>query len=109
MRLILSLYSKRAEAENEHPESISGPQVTSLLGTCNRQPSPPLGEQELPFQLHKAISISNERVSKEYPASLFTAKQKGITHSTLFPMAFGWGREGSQITTYSHQSMWNRC
>jgi len=100
--LIPSLLCERAESENEHPESISRLQVTSLLGTCNRQPSPPPGEQELPFQLHKAISISDERVSKEYPASLFAAKQKGITHSTLFPMTFGWRREGSQITTYSH-------
>lgn len=44
----------------------------------------------LPFQLHESIRISDERVSNEYPASLFPAKQKGITHSTLFPMTFGW-------------------
>lgn len=51
----------------------------------------------LPFQLHKSIRISSKRVSKEYPASLFTAKQKGITHSTLVPMTFGWRGGGKKV------------
>ena len=42
-----------------------------------------------PFPILQDIRISDERISKEYPVSLFPAKPKGISHSTLFAMIFG--------------------
>lgn len=97
-----------AEAEKLCLQFFPGAQVL-LCWTPQRGSHSAYGQNEhsLPLQLDKAIRISDERVSKEYPASLFPAKQKGITHSMLFPHGIwlGGGKRRVKITTYSHLAL----